>query len=211
MNPTQLAAMQGIGGFQGGPGFAEQAAMYGLGQFAGGAYAQPGYLEQKEQDLIGTWKEDIMPELRGEMGRKGLFYGSGRQRAEGESAESLMDVLARGRVEEERYAREQQLGALGQMGGMAQTGRGLNLQEVLGVTGQQFGFGTTEQEAEQKGLEGKREDWLRTLPENQMKQLMDFLGTQQYSAYGPLQDVLGKQRGELSIGGEAYLKSKKLG
>ena len=152
-----------------------------LEQFAAGQYLEPDYLKAKEKEVIGTWKSEVMPELRGEMGKKGLFYGSGRQRAEEESAESLMDVITRGRVEEERYARQQQLGALGMLGQ------------------QRYGKAQIEQE----GLMGQYQDWVRARPENQMGLLMQMLALNPNAAFGPM--VSGRQPGAAQGGAEAIL------
>jgi len=109
-----------------------------------------------------------MPTIGGEFGKRGLFYGSGRREAEMDSAESLMDVLSRGRVENERYGREQQLGAIDQ-----------SLAGMLNMTNMGLTAGEIPRRIEQEKLTADKEDWLRTQPgaiNPAMQTLVQLLG-----------------------------------
>ncbi len=94
------------------------------------------YFEQIiKKPLMKTWEEEVMPTIGGEFGTKGLFYGSGRREAELKSAESLMDILSRGKIETEKMGREMSLQEMLGVGGLELEQRGMGLQEILGAGG----------------------------------------------------------------------------
>lgn len=125
--------------------------------------------------LTRAWKEDVIPELRGEFGKKGLFYGSGRGTAETESAGRLMEALNVGATEYEIGARK------------------TSLQEILGLTEAGMQFGGTERGVRQAGLTADYNEWLRTQPgaTPEMAMIMQLLDIDPLEAYGPLQAVTG--------------------
>jgi len=139
----------------------EQQAMGTLSQYSQ-RFTSPEeyYSTMIEKPLMEAWQEKIMPAIGGEFGRRGLFYGSGRREAETESAETLMDALAKGRV-----------------GAETQT-----LQNILGMTGTQMEMGGIERGIEQGRLSAEYQDWLRTQPGNipEMDYAMRLLGLSPY-------------------------------
>ena len=90
-----------------------------------GGFNAPEYFEEMiKKPLMSTWEEEIMPTIGGEFGKKGLFYGSGRREAELKSGETLMDILAKGKVQTEQMGRE------------------IGLQEILGLSGTGMSMGS---------------------------------------------------------------------
>jgi len=144
---------------------------------SGGFNAPEYYEETIKKPLMKTWEEEVMPTIGGEFGKRGLFYGSGRREAELESAESLMDILSKGKVETERMGRE------------------MGLQEMLGLTGAARGYG-----------ESDYSRWFAQQPGSQpeMQMLMQLLGQRQMfdPAYVSLAGTPGLvQSGMAAVGG----------
>lgn len=207
--PEQIALQQALIGYLE-PTIGQPGAQYGGDMVAGMSPYEQSFMDRltnyqvptgeslREKYMAGpggaltrAWKEDVIPELRGEFGKKGLFYGSGRQTAETESAGRLMEALNVG-------ATEYELGA-----------RKTSLQEILGLTGAGMQFGGTERGVRQAGLTANYQEWLRTQPgaTPEMAMIMQLLGLDPLEAYGPLQTVLGRQEGALEGGGEAVLSN----
>jgi len=130
-----------------------------------GEYSSPEYLEQYfkygiEDPMMEAWREKILPEIGGEAGRGGFFYGSGRETLERQSAEDIASTLAgeRGKLyysmEQAERARQQEAASL-------------SLQAAMGRTAVEQGILTREQE-----------EWLRTQPEysHMLNLVLAYLG-----------------------------------
>jgi len=172
---AKMSGLQGQGliGLQSYAGGESQNIQDMLQRFVGGEYMGDEYYETAIRDpLVETWKEEIMPELRGEYGRRGLFYGSGREASELRSAETLMDTLGRARVEQQEVAR-----------GEMMTAGELSLQHALGLTGAQMEYGSFQQQREQEALQREYSEWLRTQPGYSAESAMNMqlLGVQPYT------------------------------
>ena len=145
-------------GFVGGYSPMEQKSIGMLEQYMtkAGGFDSPEYFEQMiKKPLVETWKEDIMPEIGGEFGKRGLFYGSGRREAEERSGESLMDILAKGKVETERMGRDMGLQEMLGMGQMGMSMGGVPMQrlmQLIGVNPYQFTEPTTQVDPGQEGF-----------------------------------------------------------
>lgn len=196
--PEQTAALQALTGYLT-PTVGQPGAQYG-GQMVAGvspyqesflnkllAYESPTGKSLQKQYMAGpgaamtrTWREDVIPELRGEFGRKGLFYGSGRGEAETESAGRLMEALSTGATGYELGARQ------------------VSLQEILGLTGAGMQYGDIYREVEQAELSAEYSEWLRTQPgaTPEMAMLMQILGLDPYAEYGPQMATAGGEGGQ---------------
>lgn len=130
------------------------------GKFASSDYLEPYYKTNIQDPLMETWKRTILPEIGGEAGRGGYFYGSGRETLERESGEKLLETL--GTERSKLYFQTEQAERARQ-----QEAAGMSLSAAMGETAVEQGILTREQE-----------EWLRTQPEyNQMLSLvMGYLG-----------------------------------
>jgi len=210
LSPYEQMGLRGLSGMTMTPGayMGDPATMGALQRISSGMYASPaGFMAGPGKQLLESWQEEIMPELRGEYGRKGLFLGTGRQRAEQESAESLMDVLTRGMVEYEQTGRAQQLQAIPTMLQAPAQLETQRLQNILGISGAQMQAGAVPRELEQAGLSAQYQEFLRTQPgaTPEMGLLMQLLGMEPYDIYGQMAAMQPGTQGTMKQWGSSLL------
>ena len=189
--------------------------------YVSGDYAKPSYLEDLYRTstydpMMESWKNDILPSLRGEYEQKGLYRSggaSGRPRAESSEAENLMDILGRTRAEfmttGEDNAKARQLQAMGMDAGLIEMMLGGEERALerpndlmagnLANISTMLGLGELPRSINQSELDVQHQDWLRTQPGTrpQDQMIMALLGLDTMDtvvtpgSQGFLSDLLG--------------------
>lgn len=144
--------------------------------------------------LLSMFKNEALPELRGQMNTKGLLYGSGREINEQGLANTLMQTLAQSKtnlaLQMDEANKGRAMTAAGAIPGV------LSSLANLGTTG----VASLEGEKQQGVLDVAYQDWLRqqpgTRPQDAM--LMQLLGLDTYNYIVPQSGSTGGGGGLLS-------------
>jgi hypothetical protein len=181
INPTQTSAIQNIAKLMdSGGGSSNSQVLSQIMKMVSGENFNPEYMrkdfaENVEKPLVKTFKENTVPELSSAYAKSGNFYGSGREKAVKDEAQTLMDSLSKGRssLESSIYS----AGLANQQQGVSDFSNFLQTQG--GLSNLLMSMGTTEQATRQATDTANYNQWAqRNVP-----------GAQPYDAL--LQAILG--------------------
>jgi hypothetical protein len=172
-----------------------------LSAFAGGNAVNPElynnyFNENIATPLLSMFKEEALPELRGQMNKKGLLYGSGREKNEVGLSNTLMQTLAQSKtnlaLQMDEANKTRAFNASSAIPSVLSGFSNLGTTGVAGLEGEK-GQGT---------LDVSYQDWLRqqpgTRPQDAM--LMSLLGLDTYNYIVPGSGGSGQGGGGLLSG-----------